>query len=69
MKKNLAKPYILYVAEVIYLAISEIKSKIPIIEIIIPIISINLLTIKRSIELVIFFISILDESNLTLCII
>ena len=27
MKKNLAKPYILYVAEVIYLAISEIKSK------------------------------------------
>ena len=27
MKKNLAKPYILYVAEVIYIAISEIKSK------------------------------------------
>ena len=27
MKKNLTKPYILYVAEVIYLAISEIKSK------------------------------------------
>ena len=49
--------------------IKAMKSKIPINETAIPTISSNLLTVKVKEELANFFISILDESNLTLCII
>ena len=47
----------------------EIKSKIPKQKITNPKISINRLIVKINIELPSFFISILDESNLPLCII
>ena len=51
------------------LKIKDINNKIPKIEIRIPEISINLLTIKIVTELANFFISISNESNISLCII
>jgi len=47
----------------------EINNKIPENEINMPQISTNLLPVKINIELVIFLIFIIDESNLSLCII